>query len=1529
MDNLLDAWDAAKRAPEPEVQARKSAGDIAIDVVTGREEFREAGRRIEEGDVASGLGLGAFTAATFVLPWGKGGRLAMRGARGLPGVRAARGLGDDFSEFWSPPPAGEPARSVGELSSEALDVLRSAGVEPAEASVLADSVFRLRQEVADTGGFTWDPRSGRVSFDEGYATAVVKGYERPIPLSRFGASDAVDYLKFVPEGHSDTVAQKLAANPRNMVGAWVEPIDGVDHVFMDVASVIRDRDTALRIGGALNEMGVYGFAERKTLYLRDFSDFLEGGANYTPDALRRFGFEDSVTVGVPEPARPAPRLELPRSLVRDEGGFAADIPGTRVRELAEEMAQRHFDSPRGVAALDPREIAATLEKLPEFAEFVRLYRAMVVDNMTGSLDRRSMRPGTLIEFAGLAGLDTPRWSRGRDASVSFPASLQGSLPQAIRDGAVNLGMRIRNMDVFANDDVYDPTFYVEFFRVINRVEDATGMPREVLASALASASSQAAPYDEMLRFARVAPMVRVRNGVAEPVPGAIEMLGSDTMAITALRGLIDTVNRPDFLTFKPAGQAMKTSSYAYARVDPLYIPTYVADTVDGLGQFLIKGVKPGLSNPQHSIVNQIAGRTLANLYEVRPGAVQEAWWSHIRVARDGIQLTQTGAPTQTAIAPAFTGSQGTAEEVLIAAIERMDKNVIRLARQNRDQFYAEVKAGKLKAWEWDAPNNRPVISSSEYLIPADKRLEMGGRAGILQAQMLRLVESLGPALRGRLSALAAVLGIPVTSLAAALGAAGAVLGGLQGSAEASDGEGVTLSAGAFGAGAAVGGISGAVVGGVAGLTTRALLKATRRFGRSRRLQAKDQIRNHEQEAPFVKDAIDDRRKSFFMRMEVAEGQTPSHPLAQDGQGLKGTPAARLSEDLRDTMYEMQQELLTKTGSTVRPNRLPGEDVSVPVNWMAKYAPEALRVVEGVLMRSVSGGRGSNVAYRVLGDGDILNGGALRGKYLVSSVTEDLFDTPLWSFNDTSLANHLGRRRLLQDFDMILRDIGPSIEHEPNPVLYVFNTAEPGYAGATSNRVTDFFEPWYLDYDKLPNRLVNANDERRMVITGGNLVDSREEAFVQAAQRGQKFVRNAMDGSLVEVPDKYLSGIAETVDGIVLPPLGKNRSIIPELDDAFFDRVNPIASTGYTGRGSGDQALGELYKVLKFDEPTVLIDGAQAERLIEKGYMPLFRGIDTAGLDQTLDQPWVLLRERLGGNTLDYVNVVESSPIVLDEYTRFVPEFMRDPNSPVYKSPVAYFQETSAAYVDYKKTFVRPPRWDTSVKADAENRARREKFMVEEFFDSQGINVKLRSKQDWVRNFATGEHYPGVGSHGNGTYMTPNVERAMGYAETTNVPQPAEGVVIATLLRPDARIMGPNEHQEFTRILRVMETRGLDGRDLTYAGNPMAKQMQGIVRYAGTNRRLSMDELARMADPSTSPEELLRLGVDVDDIVMHEVFMDHGRLIAALGYDGFIPHSTVYGYHKPEYVILNRKALLVIDQPVQPIEFTAGAWKLRD
>ena len=490
------------------------------------------------------------------------------------------------------------------------------------------------------------------------------------------------------------------------------------------------------------------------------------------------------------------------SLLRPEGGvFEADLPGVRVQELAGELAQRQVDSPLGLAAVEPREIAAALNSVPEFRQFLRMYRDTVSTNRrAGSFSGVSERPD-LLEFARRAGAGSP--SRvGRGPEMSLDASLAGVQGDrvvgspSVQAAALNLGTRLRNSSIFLADDIYTPSFYVEFNRILGAVEGRTGMPPLTFSNGLAAASAQAAPYDEMLRLRRVAPMLEYRNGRAYfPTVEEIEALGAgnhplyprfkpdgtpgavDSMAVMAGRGMADSINNPNLLDKPIFGLAAKTMPYAYLRYDPAYGLAYVSDTVDGLGQFLIRGDagKIGTTEAKKAVQNQFAGRMLAEIYGVPASNVQEAIWAYIRVARDGFLRPKKDGWASDAIAPAFRGGAGSAENVLVEAVEAMDPRLVRMARENHERFVSGVRSGDELGWQWDAAREQPVIESATYLIRPSERVTGKGQPTAqpaLQQAMLQAVQSSGPVLRERLLALATATGISLAALVEALGESG-------------------------------------------------------------------------------------------------------------------------------------------------------------------------------------------------------------------------------------------------------------------------------------------------------------------------------------------------------------------------------------------------------------------------------------------------------------------------------------------------------------------------------------------------------------------------------------------------------------------------------------------------------------------------------------------------------------------------------------------------------------------------------------
>ena len=169
MARLLDAWDAAKAAPEPLEVARRSAGDALL----AGEEFRGARDEVVEGlalgdpsqrdfgRIVGGAGAGLFTAGTFLFPGGRTGALAVGVGRGAAGrgtkgaaLRAAAGLGDEAAEGLVSGPTGpgvfaRSGESAGEFTSrrgEVFSLRENVSVDDFERSLAQVRPMRVTPE---------------------------------------------------------------------------------------------------------------------------------------------------------------------------------------------------------------------------------------------------------------------------------------------------------------------------------------------------------------------------------------------------------------------------------------------------------------------------------------------------------------------------------------------------------------------------------------------------------------------------------------------------------------------------------------------------------------------------------------------------------------------------------------------------------------------------------------------------------------------------------------------------------------------------------------------------------------------------------------------------------------------------------------------------------------------------------------------------------------------------------------------------------------------------------------------------------------------------------------------------------------------------------------------------------------------------------------------------------------------------------------------------------------------------------------
>lgn len=463
-------------------------------------------------------------------------------------------------------------------------------------------------------------------------------------------------------------------------------------------------------------------------------------------------------------------------------GFGA-VDGRETLRFAEQLAERTRERGPGFAGMERGEIAEMFLRNEEFRGLLAANRMLMTSNQLQTNAARSTASKMLrpVPFAEMSGLSIPR-------NVANKGEWHNSIMRAVArkddlKAAEQLADQFSNLS--AMFDNLSPSFYRTYQSILENVESVTGFPRIPLNVSLSTASAQAAPYMEALRFARIVPFVKTVNGRAvfdEAAAVASGIKSSDSFILNTGRALAESVNNPDFLSRKIVGQAMKTNSYTINRHNTDFLMSYVADTVDGGAQYLIGKpiIKGGvdavdMSSPAGSLYTQFAGRLLSEIYGVPPAWVQEVVWRSARGARDGsrISVSKGGVARGDAIPAAFTGNAGDTRSVLVNAVQELDPAVVKLARENVALFEDGVSRGVNPNWVWSADANMPLPRDRTALIVADKRntkfgsKEIASRfqegdsfAKALQEKILEGTMSLGEDFSSKVFALSLSTGIP-------------------------------------------------------------------------------------------------------------------------------------------------------------------------------------------------------------------------------------------------------------------------------------------------------------------------------------------------------------------------------------------------------------------------------------------------------------------------------------------------------------------------------------------------------------------------------------------------------------------------------------------------------------------------------------------------------------------------------------------------------------------------------------------------
>ena len=110
---------------------------------------------------------------------------------------------------------------------------------------------KLMHAVTKQGGFTFRDLVGDGP-GEGYMVSVDKSTEKKIPLRDLTSADVADYM---------SIHQQALKDPNNYLGGWVHK----GNVYLDISRHTTDRDEALNLARANQQLGIYDIGRGETI----------------------------------------------------------------------------------------------------------------------------------------------------------------------------------------------------------------------------------------------------------------------------------------------------------------------------------------------------------------------------------------------------------------------------------------------------------------------------------------------------------------------------------------------------------------------------------------------------------------------------------------------------------------------------------------------------------------------------------------------------------------------------------------------------------------------------------------------------------------------------------------------------------------------------------------------------------------------------------------------------------------------------------------------------------------------------------------------------------------------------------------------------------------------------------------------------------------------------------------------------------------------------------------------------------------
>jgi len=129
----------------------------------------------------------------------------------------------------------------------------------------SERASELLRRIKEEGGFTYQPVNNTTP-KEGFAVSTFKNHERVFDADKITLDDIADYVLERWDQFKD---------PKVHVGGWVDQ----GKVYLDLSTVVKSRDEAIRLGKRHNQLAVFDLGRLETIYLQKQTQNVGGASN--------------------------------------------------------------------------------------------------------------------------------------------------------------------------------------------------------------------------------------------------------------------------------------------------------------------------------------------------------------------------------------------------------------------------------------------------------------------------------------------------------------------------------------------------------------------------------------------------------------------------------------------------------------------------------------------------------------------------------------------------------------------------------------------------------------------------------------------------------------------------------------------------------------------------------------------------------------------------------------------------------------------------------------------------------------------------------------------------------------------------------------------------------------------------------------------------------------------------------------------------------------------------------------------------